>query len=195
MRVLPVRIKLKDIMDILRTTTHSAFPIVDTEYSNSDADMPSFGRLRGIIRRNEIISMIYMKIFVNWKDVSESGHIVMSQSLNPRETGTQQIHKLYNTHIPSESDTSNTRTTSSSGHNESYDKLYELYPRYPTVADLDLSLEEQNRYYLDFSLAMDVAPSRVSSSIGYPQVLIQRMFLDCRIFFRLFIINTNFACF
>ena len=136
-------------MDLLKTTTHSAFPIVDTEYSTDDPDMPSFGRLRGLISRNDMISMIYMKLFVNLNDISrETPNIRINHHLRP--TGD----------IPEPQ----------SEHKESFDKLNELYPRYPSVDDLKISTEDQGRYYLDFSLSMDVAPPRVSSGIGYPQV-------------------------
>ena len=137
-------------MDLLKTTTHSAFPIVDTEYSTDDPDMPSFGRLRGLINRNDMISMIYMKLFVNFNDIAqEIPNIRINHHLRP--TGD----------IPEQQ----------SEHKESFDKLNELYPRYPSVNDLKISTEDQERYYLDFSLSMDVAPPRVSSGIGYPQVL------------------------
>ena len=138
-------------MDLLKTTTHSAFPIVDTEYSTDDPEMPSFGRLRGLISRNDMISMIYMKLFVNLNDIS-------------RETPNNRIkHHLCPTgDIPEQQ----------SEHKECFDKLNELYPRYPSVNDLKISTEDQGRYYLDFSLSMDVAPPRVSSGIGYPQVRI-----------------------
>ena len=138
-------------MDLLKTTTHSAFPIVDTEYSTDDPEMPSFGRLRGLITRNDMISMIYMKLFVNVNDVSrETPNIRINHHLRP--TGD----------IPPEQQSED---------KESFDKLNELYPRYPSVYDLKISTEDQGRYYLDFSLSMDVAPPRVSSGIGYPQVL------------------------
>ena len=137
-------------MDLLRTTTHSAFPIVDTEYSINDPEMPSFGRLRGLITRNDMISMIYMKLFVNLNDVS-------------RETPYNRI----NNHLRPTGDIAEQQ----SEQKECFDKLNELYPRYPSVDDLKISAEDQGRYYLDFSLSMDVAPPRVSSGIGYPQVL------------------------
>ena len=137
-------------MDLLKTTTHSAFPIVDTEYSADDPDMPSFGRLRGLISRNDMISMIYMKLFVNFNDIAqEIPNIRINHHLRPTAD------------IPEQQ----------SEHKESFDKLNELYPRYPSVNDLKISTEDQERYYLDFSLSMDVAPPRVSSGIGYPQVL------------------------
>ena len=136
-------------MDLLKTTTHSAFPIVDTEYSTDDPEMPSFGRLRGLISRNDMISMIYMKLFVNLNDIS-------------RETPNNRInyHLCPTGDIPEQQ----------SENKECFDKLNELYPRYPSVYDLKISTEDQGRYYLDFSLSMDVAPPRVSSGIGYPQV-------------------------
>lgn len=168
MRVLPVRIKVKDVIDILKATTHSAFPIVDTKYNNDDPDMPSFGRLRGLIRRNDIISMIYMKVFVNWKKLPEDDQIVINNSIPSRKTKAQKVEAFCRK--ASGYDIPNVRPAPSD-HDELFDKLNELYPRYPTVDDLDISLEDQSRYFLDFSLAMDVAPPRVSSSIGYPQVI------------------------
>ena len=162
-KVLPVRIKVKDIIKILRSTTHSAYPVVDTENNYENSDLLSFGRLRGLIKREDIISMIYMKTFVNWKDHLQVDQIVVG---NKEDTGNQ-ADKICNVEIE-EVGSSNIRQINN--HAESFEKLNELYPRYPTVTDLKISVEDQERYFLDFSLAMDVAPPRVSSSIGYPQV-------------------------
>ena len=154
-------------MKILRSTTHSAFPIADTEYNVKDPDMPSFGRLRGLIKREDIISMIYMKTFVNWVDCLKKDDIVVHRKQDSTDIGAPKACNIYNVEIECP-DSSNIREISK--HVESFEKLNELYPRYPTVADLEISEEDQDRYFLDFSLAMDVAPPRVSSSIGYPQV-------------------------
>ena len=166
MRVLPVRIRVKDMISILRQTTHSAFPIVDTEYSKADPDMPSFGRLRGLIRRNDIISMLYMKIFVNLSEAPEETPNLISNPISSTRPPKVQTH-----YRNSSGYIAPNPKPIPSVHCESFDKLNDLYPRYPTVADLDVSLSDQNRYFLDFSLAMDVAPPRVSSSIGCPQVI------------------------
>merc|ERR1712008_609625 len=41
------------------------FPIVDTEFkSNSDHGTQSFGRLRGLMSRHDIVTMLFHKIFV-----------------------------------------------------------------------------------------------------------------------------------
>ena len=89
-----MRIKVKDIMNILKTTTHSAFPIVDTKGHHNDTDMPSFGRLRGLIRRNDIISMIYMKVFVNWKDVPENHNQDAGTAVSTNETLAEKVQTL-----------------------------------------------------------------------------------------------------
>ena len=162
-----MRIKVSDVMHILKNTTHSAFPIVDTKCNDNDPDMHSFGRLRGLIRRNDIISMIYMKIFVNWKDIPENDEHIFNKTVRSRETMVEKVQTFYRSSM--DFNIPKTRPIPS-GHDESFDKLKELYPRYPNVEDLNISLDDQNRYMLDFSLAMDAAPPRVSSGMGYPQV-------------------------
>ena len=154
-------------MNILRFTTHSAYPVVDTECNDKDADLPSYGRLIGLIKRDDIISMIYMKTFVNWKELVKKDQNIVGSQQHSRNIEAHKADNIYNL----EPENPNTLAKKDiNKHAESYEKLRELYPRYPTVADLKISEEDQDRYFLDFSLAMDVAPSRVSSSIGYPQV-------------------------
>ena len=154
-------------MNLLRSTTHSAYPVVDTECNNRDTDLPSYGRLRGLIKREDIISMIYMKTFVNLKEFLRKDQNMVGSQQHSRNIEAHKADNIYNL----EPENLNTLAKKDvNKHAESYEKLRELYPRYPTVADLKISEEDQDRYFLDFSLAMDVAPSRVSSSIGYPQV-------------------------
>lgn len=155
-------------MYILKATTHSAFSFVHTKYNNDDRDMTSFGLLRGLIQINDIILMMYMKVFVNWKEVPEDGQIVVTKSVPSRKTTAQKVETFYRNSMGF--DLLNIRGTLL-GHGESLDKLNELFPRYPTVEDLDISLEDQDLYFLNVSLAMDAAPSRVSSGIGYPHVI------------------------
>ena len=73
---------LKDVVHILKTTAHSAFPIVDTKWNYNDPDMPTYGRLRGLITRNDIISMIYMRLYFNWEDIAEN-----DSPMNDRQEG------------------------------------------------------------------------------------------------------------
>ena len=154
-------------MNLLRSTTHSAYPVVDTECNDRDPDLPSYGRLRGLIKREDIISMIYMKTFVNWKEFLRKDQNMVGSQQHSRNVEAYKADNIYNL----EPENPNALAKKDiNKHAESYEKLRELYPRYPTVADLKISEEDQDRYFLDFSLAMDVAPSRVSSSIGYPQV-------------------------
>ena len=75
-QVLPTQASVKDVLTVLKRTTHNAFPVVDTEpdfrrIMETDPEdktllpTPHYGRLRGIIGRNEIMTMISKKIFVN----------------------------------------------------------------------------------------------------------------------------------
>ena len=99
--------------------------------------------------------MIYMKLFVNFNDIAqEIPNIRINHHLRPTGDIAEQ----------------------QSEQKECFDKLNELYPRYPSVDDLKISAEDQGRYCLDFSLSMDVAPPRVSSGIGYPQVVFVDLF-------------------
>ena len=58
---LPIRAKIKDVVTLLRTTSHTAYPVVDT-LPKSDGRLPSYGRLRGVMARQDIITMINRRI-------------------------------------------------------------------------------------------------------------------------------------
>ena len=170
-----MRVKLKDVVHILKTTTHSAFPIVDTKWNYNDPDMPTYGRLRGLITRNDIIAMIYMRVFFNWDEITENGDdISTNESESSTETFTEKIQEYLETLRHSiDFDAPKPRPTPSpSDHYESFEKLNDLYPRFPCIEDLRISMDDEEKYFLDFSLAMDAAPHRVSSGMGYPQVFI-----------------------
>jgi len=167
-QVLPIQARVKDVLDILKRTSHNAFPVVDTppdlsavsgtgaaagqyyednsnygdeedqDDANCDnrrdgqslpvryqANPPHYGRLRGIIGRNEIMTMISKKIFVNSEEV-----------------GAKVVR-------------------------ESYGKLREHYPRFPQAEAIDMSPEDQAKFCLDFSLAMNLAPVAVNASMTY----------------------------
>ena len=64
-KCLKIRSRVLDVVKMLESTTHNAFPIVDTEFkSNSDHGTQSFGRLRGLMSRHDIVTMLFHKIFV-----------------------------------------------------------------------------------------------------------------------------------
>jgi len=51
-----------NIVDALKSTTHNGFPVVDHEMSSS-YDRRSFGKLRGLVLRHELIVLLQHKIF------------------------------------------------------------------------------------------------------------------------------------
>ena len=106
---------MKDLVNLLKTTNHAVYPVVDT-LPNLKADIPTYGRLRGLMTRHDIITMINKGLFCNTKKVRP----------------------------------------------ESYKILRDAYPRFPTVHSIQMSEENQKKYYLDFTLSMDLAPTVVS---------------------------------
>ena len=58
---------MKKVVEILKRCSHNAFPVVDSN-PVLDIDMPTYGRLRGLIRRGEILSMIKQGFFCNAED-------------------------------------------------------------------------------------------------------------------------------
>ena len=49
-RCLPIRASAKDVIELLESTPHNAFPIVDKgEKEMSVGYLPSYGRLRGLV--------------------------------------------------------------------------------------------------------------------------------------------------
>lgn len=50
------------IYDILKTTTHNGYPVVD-DYDPTIADQEKFGRLKGIILRHQLITLLRKKCF------------------------------------------------------------------------------------------------------------------------------------
>lgn len=73
---LPVKAKVADVVTLLRTTTHNAYPVVDT-LPKWDEPLVSHGRLRGVMARHDIITMINRRIVSN----SEGDELA-----SPRET-------------------------------------------------------------------------------------------------------------
>ena len=51
-----------NIVDALKSTTHNGFPVVDHQMSSS-YDRRSFGKLRGLVLRHELIVLLQHKIF------------------------------------------------------------------------------------------------------------------------------------
>ena len=49
-RCLPIRARVGDVVELLETTTHNAFPVVDKRPKKMSVGfMPSYGRLRGLV--------------------------------------------------------------------------------------------------------------------------------------------------
>ena len=50
-----VRSSVRDVLQVLRNCTHNAFPVVDSDARlNSDGTM-TFGRMRGLMKRHDIV--------------------------------------------------------------------------------------------------------------------------------------------
>ena len=63
-KYLSLRSKVQDILDLLYSCGHNAFPVVDSEAVLQQDGTFSYGRLRGIINRHEIITMIKNRNFL-----------------------------------------------------------------------------------------------------------------------------------
>ncbi|CAI4225904.1 unnamed protein product [Auanema sp. JU1783] len=60
------RERVNRVLEILRTTSHHGFPIVDRidEFTDSDAtNLPDYGHLKGIILRSDLISLLKNKVY------------------------------------------------------------------------------------------------------------------------------------
>ena len=54
-----VRSSVRDVLQVLRNCTHNAFPVVDSDTRlNSDGTM-TFGRMRGLMKRHDIVRIIF----------------------------------------------------------------------------------------------------------------------------------------
>ncbi len=63
-KTLKLRSKVKDILELLQKTSHNAFPVVDTPLRNNADGTITYGRLRGLMYRHDVITMLYHHIFV-----------------------------------------------------------------------------------------------------------------------------------
>merc|ERR1719334_1014150 len=54
--------RVGNIVDILRSTTHNSFPVVDSPVE-ATYDRRTFGKVRGLILRSELIVLLQHKIF------------------------------------------------------------------------------------------------------------------------------------
>jgi len=61
--VLSTQQKVGEVMEILKSTSHNGFPVVDNPMTSSITGKPSLGKLRGLILRSELIIMIQNKIY------------------------------------------------------------------------------------------------------------------------------------
>ncbi len=63
-KYLSIRSQVRDVVGLLESTTHNAFPIVDSELKLNTDGTFSFGRLRGLMARHDIVTMLHHAIFV-----------------------------------------------------------------------------------------------------------------------------------
>lgn len=59
-----IRSSVREVYVTLKTTTHNAFPIVDTDVQQHSDGSLAFGRFRGLMKRHDIVTMLHHAIFV-----------------------------------------------------------------------------------------------------------------------------------
>ena len=64
-KYLNIRSRVRDVVQLLESTSHNAYPIVDTECKCISDGTLSFGRLRGLMQRHDIVTMLVHEIFVD----------------------------------------------------------------------------------------------------------------------------------
>jgi len=60
-----IRSKVHEVVKVLQNCTHNAFPIVDTDckMNITDGTINTYGRMRGLMKRHDIVTMLYHGIF------------------------------------------------------------------------------------------------------------------------------------
>ena len=88
-------------MKLLESTTHNAYPIVDTESKlNTDGTL-SYGRLRGLMTRHDIVTMLFHRIFVENNRFGAAESYEMLREKYPRLERVQEwsISQIYCLHL------------------------------------------------------------------------------------------------
>ena len=63
-KFLHLRTNVNEVFELLKTSDHHAYPVVDSEVIPLKNGTFSFGRLRGLMMRHDIITMLKNKLFV-----------------------------------------------------------------------------------------------------------------------------------
>lgn len=95
-KYLNIRSNLRDVMELLMSTTHNGFPVVDTELRpNSDGSF-TYGRFRGLMNRHDIVTMIQHRLYV------ENNKFGVEETYPKLREGYPRFKKLEDIHVPPE---------------------------------------------------------------------------------------------
>jgi len=85
--------KVGEVMEILKSTTHNGFPVIDSPTESSITGNQATGKLRGVILRSELIIMIQHRIFSElYHEWEGKLNIGLFRKAYPRYPDISQIH-------------------------------------------------------------------------------------------------------